>query len=579
MTLSVVYPLPEHRVYEASTFLIGSVDPGQGLKINGVVMPVSASGFFSAPVELKPGENVIRLEALSASGKVQEKKTWTVYREKPFTTLPALPLALHEETLTPTGDLWLKPGDLLRVAFSGSVGVNATVSLPGVLNEPVPLTPKTGEGFIDNRDPVFAQLHQTRRPIPQQGFYETVLRIPEPKAHLVDSRLVLELKHKVSDTKEEKLVRELPSYVYVMTEPVLGQVKTDQAIARTFPVDGARLTPQCAGTWVHIDGLRHGWYRVRLDGEQVLWLRKEDVTRVEQPPVEPGRLSLISTKAIDPAKAQVHLTLSERYPLLIEADSNLLRLRLFGVMSQCDFIHYDPADPVIRNIVWRQPAADVMEVVFHVPGLAGYDYGYDENGLKLWVKRLPKQPGQIRVLIDPGHGGNETGTIGPDGTPEKAVNLAVSQQLQTALAQKGFPVFITRTADQVVSLEARAHQVIQTKADIVLSLHHNALPDGRNPLEHQGVSTYYYHDFSRPLAQALLHGMVSSTEYPVPNYGLLYDSLYMTRIHQALSVLLEVGFFTDPEEYERLINPAFQQHMAEKLADALIRYCQTQEPD
>jgi len=47
----------------------------------------------------------------------------------------------------------------------------------------------------------------------------------------------------------------------------------------------------------------------------------------------------------------------------------------------------------------------------------------------------------------------------------------------------------------------------------------------------------------------------------------------MTRIHQATAVLVEIGFFTNPDEFERLINSDFQQEVAQKLATALRIYC------
>jgi N-acetylmuramoyl-L-alanine amidase len=109
----------------------------------------------------------------------------------------------------------------------------------------------------------------------------------------------------------------------------------------------------------------------------------------------------------------------------------------------------------------------------------------------------------------------------------------------------------------------------------VLSIHHNALPDGRDPLAHIGASTYYYHPFARPLAEMLLASLSEPGGlYEIPCYGLLFDSLQMTRIHQALAVLVEVGFFTHPQEYARLIQPEFQQEVARRLARGLAEYCE-----
>ncbi|MBY0404368.1 MAG: N-acetylmuramoyl-L-alanine amidase, partial [Cyanobacteria bacterium] len=56
------------------------------------------------------------------------------------------------------------------------------------------------------------------------------------------------------------------------------------------------------------------------------------------------------------------------------------------------------------------------------------------------------------------------------------------------------------------------------------------------------------------------------------NYGLLYTSFFMTRIHEALAVLLEVGFLTHPEDYERVIQPGFQDQVALAIANSIHQY-------
>jgi N-acetylmuramoyl-L-alanine amidase len=184
------------------------------------------------------------------------------------------------------------------------------------------------------------------------------------------------------------------------------------------------------------------------------------------------------------------------------------------------------------------------------------------------LKTLPQQP---RILIDPGHGGTETGSTGPDGTREKTLNLALSLQIAERLRALGYSVTLTREADTTVSLTERTEQAMPY--DMLLSIHHNALPDGRDPNRAQGLSTYYYHPFSKPLANTLLSML--SPAMAVPAYGLFYDSLALTRVHQCLAVLVEVGFLTHPAEYERLTDPAFQGRFAAQFATAVQAYLRT----
>jgi N-acetylmuramoyl-L-alanine amidase len=255
---------------------------------------------------------------------------------------------------------------------------------------------------------------------------------------------------------------------------------------------------------------------------------------------------------------------------------NRLQIRLYGVCSYCDFIQYPTQDSVVQQIHWRQVAENVLELWIDLQcPLAGYDYAWIKGEWQFTVKCLPSRLSDIRVLIDPGHGGTESGSTGLNGLPEKTLNLTVSKLLRDALQKEGFQVCLTRNEDKEVALLQRGKLVLTEKAHIVLSIHHNALPDGRDPLKAEGASCFYYQVFSKPLAGALLTGLSDNrgSRFEVPNYGLFYDSLYMTRIHQAMAVLVEIGFFTNPVEFERLIDAAFQKEAAQRLASALRNYC------
>jgi N-acetylmuramoyl-L-alanine amidase len=187
------------------------------------------------------------------------------------------------------------------------------------------------------------------------------------------------------------------------------------------------------------------------------------------------------------------------------------------------------------------------------------------------VKTLPVDILNTVILIDPGHGGDETGSIGPSRVAEKEVNLAVSKYFADQLKTLGFKnTYLTRDKDVDISLEERACLAETRQADLIFSVHHNALPDGRDPLQYRGASSYYYHPFASALAKHMQQVMVR--DFPAQNFGVLYDSLYLTRIYTGQAVLLELGFFTYPDEYDRLITDSFQQHAAQVLAQGVLAY-------
>jgi N-acetylmuramoyl-L-alanine amidase len=470
------------------------------------------------------------------------------------------------------------------------VDAEVRVTFPGMQEGPIPWQPlnphpELGREFLDNREPLFAQLHQTKPRIPVKGYY--VARIPAAELYRIagpieNAPMVLQLRH-----GDQILEKPLPARLTLLAKPRLAILSEDRAITRTAPESGARLTPQRAGTWVAIDGLSEGWARARLNRDEVFYVPLEALAFLsDRLPPEPAMLDVIQVAHVAPNGAALRLVFSSTgpgaCPVQVEsvpADGpNRLQIRLYGVRSRCDFIHYPPNNAVVRQIHWRQVAESTLElwIDLHCP-LAGYDYYLQDGVWHFTVKTLPKRMQDTRILIDPGHGGEEAGAIGLNGLPEKDLNLTVSRLLRDALQAEGFQVRMTREADATLPLEARSNMAREIQADIVLSLHHNALPDGRDPLAAEGACTFYYHAFSKPLGQAILQGLTtqhsSEGRFAVPSYGLFYDSLHMTRIHQALAVLIEVGFFTNPAEFERLIDPEFQQDAAHRIAQAVKAYC------
>ncbi len=98
-----------------------------------------------------------------------------------------------------------------------------------------------------------------------------------------------------------------------------------------------------------------------------------------------------------------------------------------------------------------------------------------------------------RIVVDPGHGGHDTGTIGPGGLMEKDLVLQVAKQLQKLVQDRlGAEVILTRTYDRFVSLEERTAIANESEADLFLSIHANS-SRSRNT---SGVETYYL-DFAR----------------------------------------------------------------------------------
>jgi N-acetylmuramoyl-L-alanine amidase len=196
------------------------------------------------------------------------------------------------------------------------------------------------------------------------------------------------------------------------------------------------------------------------------------------------------------------------------------------------------------------------------------------------------------VVLDPGHGGGETGAVGPAGTREKDVNLAVAQDAKATLESLGATVVLTRTSDYRITLLSRAAIATALHPMLFVSIHHNAEPDG--PHDGPGSETYaqigvdashrasglVWEEVTRALAPypvAWTGDRDAGAKYrPAKDGGDYYGILRRSRPVPA--VLSEAAFLTNPPEEALLRDPKVQQVEGDAIARAVVRFATTQDP-
>jgi N-acetylmuramoyl-L-alanine amidase len=150
------------------------------------------------------------------------------------------------------------------------------------------------------------------------------------------------------------------------------------------------------------------------------------------------------------------------------------------------------------------------------------------------------------------------------------MNLAIALKLRDMLLAEGATVFMTRVDDVDVSLNDRVAFARSKNVDLLISVHNNALPDGRDPVKEHGTSTYWYHPQSQELARVLKNA--EAKELGFPDIGARYQNLALCRPSSMQAVLVEVGFVSNPDEYARLISPTYQEKAARGMLKGLITY-------
>ena len=173
----------------------------------------------------------------------------------------------------------------------------------------------------------------------------------------------------------------------------------------------------------------------------------------------------------------------------------------------------------------------------------------------------------ISILLDPGHGGKETGAKGPTGYPEKDINLVMSKLVEQELTRLGATVHLTRTEDQDVSLQERVDIIDKIKPDLAISIHYNALPDSGNAEKTQGISTFWYHTQAHAPAMFLHNYLVSTLNRP--DAGTFWNNLALTRPHTSPAMMLELGYMINPQEFEWITNQLEQKKLAQAIAQGI----------
>ncbi len=196
------------------------------------------------------------------------------------------------------------------------------------------------------------------------------------------------------------------------------------------------------------------------------------------------------------------------------------------------------------------------------------------------------------IVIDPGHGGSNTGTHSVlDGRFEKEFTLDWAKRLAPLLASNGWQVFLTRTNDTTVSLADRVAFAEAHHADLFVSLHFNsAAPDEKQA----GLETYCLTPTGMP--SSLTRGYEDNWSENLPNNAFDTQNLQLAmKLHRALlhatgiedrgvrrarfigvlrgqkrpAILIEAGYLSNPREARLIEDPAYRQKLAETVAAAL----------
>ncbi|MDR0880553.1 MAG: N-acetylmuramoyl-L-alanine amidase [Clostridioides sp.] len=184
-----------------------------------------------------------------------------------------------------------------------------------------------------------------------------------------------------------------------------------------------------------------------------------------------------------------------------------------------------------------------------------------------------KKSKQYTILIDPGHGGNDKGTLSTDheGIYEKDVTIKIGKQIAEKLSkQDDIEIIMTRTDDEYVSLSERAAMAKQYNVDALVSIHINAQVGANDA---RGIETWYRtgstdgsDKFARVVQDTLL------TYVDDRDRGIFENNFQVLRESNVPSILVECGFITNKEDEKNLFDSKYVSQLSDGIAQGVLSY-------
>lgn len=197
---------------------------------------------------------------------------------------------------------------------------------------------------------------------------------------------------------------------------------------------------------------------------------------------------------------------------------------------------------------------------------------------KVKILTTPLAPPKAYVILDPGHGGSDTGTqsVSKPRYQEKSLNLVTAKFLRRYLTQMGYKVELTRETDKFITLEKRAQIANDKKPDIFVSIHYNSAPS----LEAKGIEVFYFNDkeqkdrlvASKKLAQTVLKAVLHQTN--AESRGIKQGNFAVIRETKMPAILIEGGFVSNESELQNLKDPHYLKKVAWGIAKGIDHYFQ-----
>ncbi|MFT3909478.1 MAG: N-acetylmuramoyl-L-alanine amidase [Ferruginibacter sp.] len=533
----------KNNTTSSQQFIIGSTCKSCNLMINGEKIKVYPTGAFAYEIRLKEGDNVFTLVAISESGKSASKAIHFIY-EIPKPAEPVKTFGIESIRTFPEGNLLLTPGDKIEFKVKAFPGSKMSVM---------------------NNVPLYEMPITETRGMP--GIYQGVYEIKS-----TDSFSSMKIPVSIVDSTGQKVIKETKDSFSIMSPLAPNVAITKGRLAHLeYGLGDDRLGGAKVG---YIDSLiplkvigkvgTH--YKIQLAKTRTAYIPDEHVTLAPKGTFEPSALTGKWKVYGDSSFDYVNIELTSRLPYqsfqLMEPSR--IVVDIFGATNNTNWITQLENTKEISDVNYEQVADDIFRVTIQLTHKQhwGHQVFFRGNTLVIKVKHQPADLSLNKLIIgiDAGHGGKNTGAIGPTGIEEKTLALALSLKLQKTLEAQGAKVIMTRTTETFFDNKERILFYRDSLPDILISIHLNSSGD---PFRAAGTATFYRYPGFKALNTPIHEQML---KLGLTDYGNNSSFNFMLNSPTEYpNALIETLFLSNPEEEMKMLDEGFQQEMTEGI--------------
>jgi N-acetylmuramoyl-L-alanine amidase len=547
-----------------SSFLFGSVGRGRGdvaLSINGFPVRVFSNGSWLAWIPL-PADSLARFQivARAGAGSEQQETTFVARIAQPFRPAPGAVVWIDTTSFAPRDTLVFPSGEGVRLTVRATPGASVRVRAEGsedfvwFVPDTLPEEPSWGIRAFGTDTAAY------RLPTAPDRYVAWLPARPLCDA-IVEVIVGTDTARAVWPLVLDTLDRSRPRVVVLNDDTAHTGSSDSLTVGKAVPY-GTYNWFFPLGTTAVANARWGSQTRLQLSRGAVAWVNTADVVSLAPGTPPPGGIvgSVRLSGGVTPKSLLLRVPLPARVPFQVEEGDRSLTLRLYGVASDVNWMQHGGTDPYVARMSYAQPAADEVTITLTLAGpVWGYRTRWSGRDLLLEIRRPPaidaRRPLRGRtIVLDPGH--PPVGARGPSGLWEPVATLAVAQRAKALLEQAGATVLLTRTDSGPIDLFPRTRFAEQHDADVLVSIHANALPDGVNPFANNGTSVYYFHPRSAGLARALDRALVA--ELGMRDLGMGRGDYALVRNPWMPSALTEGLFMMIPEQEAMLASPEGQ---------------------